>query len=173
MSRTSWVALLRGVNVGGHRRVPMAALREALGAAGLGDVRTHLQSGNAVFRGGPDDEAEVAALVRAAVHSACGVDADVVVRTGAALGDVVARLPWPARAAEPALLHVLFLSTVPTGLRVAGVADAEEVRPDGREVWLWYGSGAGRSRLRVDAPGVVATARNWRTVQALAAMAAD
>ena len=170
---TRWVALLRGVNVGGHRRVPMADLRAGLTAAGLTDVRTHLASGNAVVSGGPDGEAELAALVRDVVRSACDVDTDVVVRTAAEMADLVARLPWPDRAAaEPALLHVLLLSAEPADVAVSRCGDDEEVLPDGREVWLWYGAGAGRSRLQVDVPGVVATARNWRTVTALADQAA-
>lgn len=170
MSR--WVALLRGVNVGGHRRVPMADLRAGLTAAGLDDVRTHLQSGNAVFSGGPDDEAAVAALVRAVVLDTCGVHTDVVVRDGAQLAGVVARLPWPDRSADPALLHVLFLSAVPERVVVARAGEGEEVRADGREVFVWYGQGQGRSRLSVETPGSVATARNWRTVLALAELSA-
>ncbi len=168
---TTWVVLLRGVNVGGHRRVPMADLRAGLAAAGLGEVRTYVQSGNAVFTGGPEDEAAVAALVRSVVADTCGVDTDVVVRTGAELAALEARLPWPERAASPTQLHVLFLDAVPERVVPSRVGDDEEVRADGREVWIWYGGGAGRSKLAVELPGVVATARNWRTVQALTALA--
>jgi uncharacterized protein (DUF1697 family) len=168
---TRWVALLRGVNVGGHRRVPMVDLRAGLQGAGLDGVATYLQSGNAVFTGGPDAEADVAALVRSVVRSACGVEAEVVVRTAQELAGLVARLPWPERAADPALLHVLLLSGVPERVDAVHVGGDEQVLVDGRDVWLWYGAGAGRSRLRVEAPGVVATARNWRTVQALAELA--
>ena len=164
------MALLRGVNVGGHRRVPMADLRAGLTGAGLADVRTYLQSGNAVFTGGPDDEGEVAQLVQSVVAGTCGVDTDVVVRSGAELSDVVARNPWPERASSPKLLHVLFLSAVPDEVRTDRVGELEEVAADGREVWVFYGAGAGGSRLRLDAPGAVATARNWTTVAALAAM---
>lgn len=169
---TTWVALLRGVNVGGHRRVAMADLRAGLTAAGLDGVRTLLQSGNAVFTGGPDGEAEVAALVSSVLRGSCGVDAQVVARTGAQLAGVVGRLPWPERAAQPNLLMVLFLSAEPGEVRASHVGADEQVQADGREVWLWYGAGSGRSRLQVQAPAVVTAARNWRTVQALAAMSA-
>lgn len=164
------MALLRGVNVGGHRRVAMADLRAGLTAAGLAGVRTHLQSGNAVFTGGPDDEAEVAALVTEVLRGSCGVDVEVVVRTGEQLAGVVGRLPWRERAAQPNLLLVLFLSGEPSEVQVSKLGEDEQVQADGREVWLWYGAGSGRSRLQVEAPGVVATARNWRTVLALAAL---
>lgn len=168
MSR--WVALLRGVNVGGHRRVSMADLRAGLAGAGLTGVRTYLQSGNALFEDGPDDQTAVAALVREVVATSCGVDTEVVVRTAAELADVVRRVPWQARAAEPTLLHVLLLSQLPEGVEARRAGPDEEVLADGREVWVWYGAGAGRSRLVVDAPGAVATARSWRTVQALDAL---
>lgn len=170
---TRWLALLRGVNVGGHRRVPMADLRAGLTDAGLLDVRTYLQSGNAVFTGGPDDEGEVAQLVRSVVAGTCGVDTDVVVRSGAQLADLVARNPWPERNATPKLLHVLFLSAVPEQVRADRVGELEEVAADGREVWVFYGAGAGVSKLRLDVAGVVVTARNWTTVTALAAMSED
>ncbi|HVM28225.1 MAG TPA: DUF1697 domain-containing protein, partial [Mycobacteriales bacterium] len=84
---TRWVALLRGVNVGGHRRVPMADLRRTLTACGAADVRTHLQSGNAVLTL-PGDRDAVTALVRTAVEE-LGVGCDVVARTGAELAGLV------------------------------------------------------------------------------------
>jgi uncharacterized protein (DUF1697 family) len=169
---TRWVALLRGVNVGGHRRVPMADLRAGLSDVGLTDAKTYLQSGNAVFSGGPDRSDDVAALVRSVVADRCGVDTDVVVRTGAEVTDVVARNPWPERVGSPTLLNVLLLSAAPSQVRTLRLGPEDEVVADGREVWVWYGAGAGRSRLQVDTAGVVATARNWRTVTALAELSA-
>lgn len=168
---TRWVVLLRGVNVGGHRRVPMADLRTALEAAGLRGVRTHLQSGNAVLDA-EGSEADVEAAARQVLADDLGVPCDVMVRSAADLRAVADRNPWPERTAEPTLLHVLFLSApVPHDLAARYVGPDEEVLVDGREVWVWYGAGAGRSRLVLDA-GVPATARNWRTVQTLVAMSA-
>jgi uncharacterized protein (DUF1697 family) len=169
---TRWVALLRGVNVGGHRRVPMADLRQGLAGAGLSGVRTYLQSGNAVFRSDSSDAGEVAALVREVVAQACGVDADVVVRTHAELADVVARNPWPELASTPKQLHVLFLSQRSDDVHITRVGTGEQVAVDGREVWVWYGGGAGRSRLQVQVPDAVVTARNFSTVTALALLSA-
>ena len=168
---TRWVALLRGVNVGGHRRVPMAALRTALEAAGMRDVRTYLQSGNAVLDA-DGDEASVQAAVQRVVADAIGVDCDVMVRSADDLRDVVRRNPWPERVDAPTLLHVVFLAG-PAGPDAAAsrVGPQEEVVVDGREVWVWYGDGAGRSRLSLDGIGVAATARNWRTVSALVDLA--
>lgn len=166
-----WVALLRGVNVGGHRRVSMADLRHELGRLGAQDVRTRLQSGNAVLTLPGADADQVRAVVVEAVL-ALGVTCDVVVRSGAELADLVARNPWPERAeADPALLHVGFLSAPGPG-EARRVGAQEEVRFDGSEVWLWYGAGAGRSRLALEVGDRVLTVRNWRTVTALAELTA-
>lgn len=164
---TRYVALLRGVNVGGHRKVPMAGLRSALSDAGATDVRTYVQSGNAAFDS-PLPPDGVADLVQSAVQACSGVVPDVVVRTRAEVAGVVARNPWPERRTTPALLHVLFLSAEPASVRADRVGEQEQVMPDGKEIWVWYGGGSGRSKLRVEAPGVVVTARNWTTVTALA-----
>jgi uncharacterized protein (DUF1697 family) len=144
----------------------MADLRRELTARGAADARTYLQSGNAVLSWDGDPTGLVVEAV-----AALGVACEVVVRTAADLADVVARCPWPERAAQdPALLHVLFLDRA-VDVRVRGAGPQEEVRADGREVWVWYGAGSGRSRLALDAPGAVVTARNWRTVTALAELA--
>ncbi len=166
---TRWAALLRGVNVGGHRRVPMADLRAGLIAAGLQDVSTYLQSGNAVFESDLTGPGEVAALVRTVVAQCSGVDCDVVVRTAAELAAIIGRNPWPDRTASPSLLHVLLLSA-PGEVGVRRVGEREQVHLADREVWVFYGDGAGRTRLQVEVPGVVVTARNWSTVTALASL---
>jgi uncharacterized protein (DUF1697 family) len=108
--------------------------------------------------------------VREVVAASSGVDTVAVVRTGPELAEVVARNPWPDRAATPKQLHVLFLSA-PAAVQTARVGPDEEVAVDGGEVWVWYGAGAGRSRLQLQAPGAVVTARNWTTVTALAQLA--
>ena len=166
---TRVVALLRGVNVGGHRRVPMAQLRTLLGELGYTDVATYLQSGNAVFTTQEDPEA-VARAVHEAILTGMDVDATVLVRTAAELADVVAGNPWPERAAWPKQLHAVFLTAEP-----AAVPDVSRFAPDeaevrGRVAYVWYAEGAGRSKLTLPLPGVEAPARNWTTVLALAEM---
>jgi uncharacterized protein (DUF1697 family) len=162
---TTWVALLRGVNVGGNRRVPMKQLVAAVEQRGGEDVRTYLQSGNVVL-GGPRSEKQAAELVTQAVGD-LGVDCDVLVRSASQLTALVAGNPWPERTGEPTKLNVGFLSAAGEGT-VRGLAEQEEVRFAGREVWLWYGAGQGRSKLALDVGGRVLTVRNWRTVTALA-----
>lgn len=174
----TFVALLRGINVGGRNRVGMAALRDALAADGYRAVRTYLQSGNVVLDG--DDPQRVAADVRAAVARTAGIDVPVVLRAPAELRGVLDWDPFPDRAAaEPKLLHVLFCDREPDP---AGVAEllAGDFAPDalahrGRELALSYTDGMARSKLQYATVlrrcGVDGTARNWRTVRALAELA--
>jgi uncharacterized protein (DUF1697 family) len=82
-------------------------------------------------------------VVRSAVRTCSGVDTEVVVRTQAEVADVVARNPWPDRTASPGLQHVLFLSAEPAAVRADRVGAHEQVQPDGREVWVWYGRRVG------------------------------
>ncbi len=176
-SVTTFVALLRGINVGGNKRVPMAALRELLEGLGYLDVRTLLQSGNAVFSsagkaGSLEKDIEVA------LSSRFGFDARVLVRTGAELATVAAGNPWPEAVDEPKKLHVAFLDAVPskgwdTALRDANFAP-EQYRLRGRELYVWYRNGLMDSKLNVPlfrAVKVTATLRNWNTVTKLAELA--
>lgn len=175
------VLLLRGVNVGGHGRLPMSGLRETLGALGLPDARTHLQSGNAVVSATPAQAGALAARLEGAISERFGVATTVIVRDGAALAEVVAANPFPAEAAaDPASVHVAFLAGAPAADDVARL-DPERSPGDrfavhGTEVYLHYPSGSGRSKLTAayleQMLGVAATARNWRTVSALLEMAA-
>ena len=173
---TTYAALLRGVNVGGHRRVPMAVLRDVLAALGHTGVTTYLQSGNAVFRSDEPDADVLAAAIRTAVRDALDVDVPVLVRAGAELAQVVAGNPWPDRAAEPKKLHVACLSAVPADAPDLSRFAPDEVRVVGRAAYLWYADRSGRSKLTLDvlerALGVTGTARNWTTVTALARMTA-
>lgn len=170
---TTYVALLRGVNVGGHNRVPMAELRKALADKGFGDVRTYLQSGNAVFTSRSRPPEQLAATVHDAIAHDLGIDCAVLVRSGAELADVVARNPWPERTGSPKLLNVAFLSQPPAPSAAPGrVGEREEVVVDGAHAYVWYADGAGRSKLSLTPLGVAATVRNWTTVVALSELTA-
>jgi uncharacterized protein (DUF1697 family) len=177
-----FVCLLRGVNVGGHRRVPMAELRVALGELGFESVATYIQSGNVVFGAGPEDPGEV---VRRCLADRFGVDAPVVLRTAEQLaaGLAASERIFPPDAGEDAgalahdkRVHILFLSDTPSVDRLgADVAKGEEAVLDGRELHVRYQAGAGKSRLTIDgierALGVTATGRNLATVRALVRLA--
>jgi uncharacterized protein (DUF1697 family) len=177
-----YAVLLRAVNLGSHGRVSMADLRRLLESLGYADVRTYLQSGNAVVSSSERDPGRLGRAVEKALSDELGIDTGVLVRTGPELAAVIAGNPFPEALAKPALLHVAFLSADPTRAAMAGLDPAaytpDEFRLGDRAVYLRYATGSGRSKLgpalgRVLAPiGVVATARNWNTVKALADMTA-
>lgn len=184
------VALLRGINVGTGPRISMADLRDA--AAGLGwlDVRTHLQSGNVVFRvGDPGAPAELATALGAAVLARAGFEPSVVVLTAPELATVGSDSPFRREAAAAhTTVHTVVLSVTAGPELAARVLDAQARLAGstgdravalGRAVHLLLPAGLGRSRLAAAitrpgalGPGVVATARNASTVAALLAMTA-
>ncbi len=174
---TAYVAFLRAVNVGGKNTLPMVALRDALTGAGLDEVATVLQSGNVVFRSRTSAGA-AAKIVAGTIEEAFGLQIGVVIRSAAELEAVAATNPFldPEADRDPKALHVAFLARRPTAAAVAKL-DPDRSPPDafavlGREVYLSYPDGSGRSRLTLEylegALGVTGTARNWRTVQRLA-----
>jgi uncharacterized protein (DUF1697 family) len=171
---TVLAALLRGVNVGGATRVPMADLRRVVADAGYGDVRTHLNSGNVLLTS-DDDPARVARTLRDACAAAFPVQPDVVVRTRDELHAVLAAWPFLDRDDDPTHHHVVLLpGDAPARVPDVPVEPPEDLAAAGRELYLHLPHGVGRSRLAARlTTGVrpVGTARNLRTVTALAALA--
>ena len=177
MTTTAYAALLRGINVGGHHKVPMAELRALLSDLGHGDVSTYLQSGNAVFTSAVGDENTLAAQLREAIEAHFGFGVDVLVRNHAYLAAVAAACPFPAASLEGKQLHVTYFSEPVAESRFAGLDAAsylpEEFRLGDRALYLFAPDGLGRSKLaevlaRSGPPqGVVATSRNWNTVAKL------
>ncbi|HET8971140.1 MAG TPA: DUF1697 domain-containing protein [Candidatus Nanopelagicales bacterium] len=175
-----YVVLLRAVNVGG-RSVKMADLRKVLTGLGYDDVRTYLQSGNAVITAPRAAPASVAAKIEPALQQAFGLQIQVVVLTAAQLDGVVAANPFGEVESEPTKLVVDFIGEPfpRTGGDTLDLGDLPErgERGDG-VVYLHFPDGQGRSKLT---PAVLSralggrwgTARNWRTVLALQALAAD
>ncbi len=166
---TGWAALLRGINVGGQRRVPMSELRALAMELGYANVATYVQSGNLVFTGG-DDAGTIAAELEAALEAHFGFAIPVVLRSRDALERIAAHHPFEDRQDDPARLHVFFLVDDPDSERVARWHPdrfaPDEVHISGREVYAHLPNGMGRSKLTVEL-GTPATARNWRTVQAI------
>ncbi|MEI5097898.1 DUF1697 domain-containing protein [Streptomyces sp. PmtG] len=178
MATKIYAALLRGVNVGGSRQVPMARLRTLLEERGLDRVRTHLQSGNVAFAADRGDEDSLAAELGAALEREFGFTVDLLVRDGAYLRAVVDACPFPAAGLEGKQLHVTYFSEPVAPDRFAGIdQDAflpEEFRIGDRALYLYAPDGLGRSRLGAALArpaltrGLVATSRNWNTVTKLA-----
>ncbi|MER7232930.1 DUF1697 domain-containing protein [Streptomyces olivaceus] len=174
---TRYAALLRGINVGGARKLPMADLRALLEELGHGGVRTHLQSGQAVFASEHGDEESLAAELARAIEKRFGFPVDVLVRDHAYLRAVAEACPFPAADLEPKQLHVTYFSAPVDEERFAPVDRSafrpEEFRLGDRALYLYAPDGLGRSRLaealarpRVN-KGLTATTRNWNTVTRL------
>jgi uncharacterized protein (DUF1697 family) len=175
------IALLRGINVGGRRKVPMAELRAVAEGLGFGDVASYVQSGNLVYRTSLAVERAAAALAQA-IEAHFGFDVPVIVRAASRWRRHAAGSPFPdAEAARANLLHLcLACAPVPRDAvaRLTERATAgERIAVVSGALWIDFAGGVARSKLtpalldRV--AGASVTARNWRTVQALAALAAE
>ena len=165
------IALLRGVNVGGNKRVEMARLRALLEELGYRDVRTYVNSGNVVFSGPRRSERHL----EAAIAQTFGFEVPVVLRTRDELADVVQANPLRDVASDPAKHLVVFC-----GAEAATDLDPADFAPEtfhvrGREVYLWAPGGVATSPLTkvlaTKSVGEKSTARNWRTVEKLLALA--
>ncbi|WP_137992615.1 DUF1697 domain-containing protein [Streptomyces vilmorinianum] len=182
---TTYAALLRGINVGGHRRVPMAELRSLLEELGHRNVRTYLQSGNVVFTTDADEPAdeELAAALEDAVEKHFGFRVDCLVRGAEYLAAVADACPFPAAELEAKQVHVTYFSEQAGRERFALIDQAaflpEEFRLGDRCLYLYAPEGLGRSKLAeaLSRPalvkGIVATSRNWNTVVKLVEMTRD
>jgi uncharacterized protein (DUF1697 family) len=180
MPTTRMLALLRGVNVGGHRKVPMAALREVAAAIGLTDVSTYIASGNLVFSS-TLKPATVAGRLAAAIHERFGFPVDLVVVTRAQWEAAVAGCPFAAAAAaRPNALHLAVCPGKPAKGALAALTPlcqgGEAVAVVGDVLWVDYAAGVARSKLTpvaLDrAMGSPVTARNVRTATQLLSMLA-
>lgn len=159
----TYIALLRGINVGGHKMVSMAGVRAKMTAAGYSNVRTLLQSGNVVFEG----------------RKPKGLDAllgtDVLIRTAGEWRSIVERNPFPKEAkADPAHLVVMCLRDPPASLDSLVMPARERASLDASQLYLYYPDGQGTSKLtnaliekKLATRG---TARNWNTTLKLLAM---
>jgi uncharacterized protein (DUF1697 family) len=170
-----WVALLRGVNVGGRHRLPMEALAGFFAAAGCGDVRTVIQSGNVLFRASVTVARAAPDKVAARIHKEFGHRPAMVVRSAAELAKVAAENPFIAQGCDQELLHVVFLAERPAAAAVAALDPAHSLGDRfavrGREVYLFLPRGVSGTKLTVDyldrTLGTMGTWRNWRSVRRL------
>jgi uncharacterized protein (DUF1697 family) len=181
------VALLRGINVGGNNKVPMAELRELMASLGHADVTTYIQSGNVVFSTGETDITALAEGLEQAIVAAFGIQVRVAVFSRDELAQVIRDNPYSDEP-NPRAVHAVFLSASPGPEVAKGVADAqrraEQKQPGtrdtaqvmGRAIFLHTPDGFGRSELasqitsRGRAAELAGTARNWATVTKLLAM---
>jgi uncharacterized protein (DUF1697 family) len=167
-----YVALLRGINVGGNKKVPMARLRALLEGLGHTDVATLLQSGNAVFTTKEKSPAKLVKQLEAAIAKEFGFEVSVIVRTRDELAAVIQANPLPGAEETPSHFLVTFLADEPDPKKLQALDPAayapDEFRVVGRELYARFPKGIGNSKLAAVLAGprlgVTATARNWNTV---------
>ena len=174
----TYIVLLRGINVGGNNMIRMADLARLMEANACADVRTYIQSGNAVFRSAASDPERLARKIAGAIARLRGFEPRVLVLTAAEVERAAAANPFPEGAREPKTVHLFFLAAKPTRPDLKAIeeirAKSERVALKGRVFYMHTPDGLGKSKLATRAErllGVEATARNWNTVMALLEMA--
>ena len=176
-----YVALLRGINVGGKNRLSMKDLVAIFAEAGCDDVQTYIQSGNVVFRAAEAHASRIPARITTAISGRLGFRAPVVMRTAGELRTIARGNPFLRAGADPDALHVMFLSDRPPPRKVAAL-DPKRSPPDefevrGREIYLRCPNGVARTKLTnayFDTKlSTTSTMRNWRTVLKLVELAGE
>ena len=166
---TAFVSLLRAVNVGGTGKLPMTELKAMCEGAGFRSVRTYIASGNVVFES-TKTEAQLKAILEAALKAYAGKPVGVLVRTAAEMAAVLAGNPFAQMPGSRVVAY--FLDGAPTKDALQTVANqtCEQLRLGKREIYVYYPDGMGNSKLKI-AAAKAGTARNMNTIAKLAVMA--
>lgn len=179
---SAYVALLRAINVGGRNLVAMSDLRDLLGALGFADARSLLQSGNLVFQSDRRTSAMLERLLEVETEKRFELAVDYLVRTADEWETLIASNPFPDEAErDPSHLVVTFLKKAPDAKDIkalqAAIRGPEIVHCRGKELYVVYPAGIGRSKLTntlIERElGARGTGRNWNTVLKLAALARE
>jgi uncharacterized protein (DUF1697 family) len=176
----TYIAMLRGINVGPGKVVKMERLRTSFATLGFGEVRTYVQSGNVVFELERKSPAELTRTIEAKIQRDFGFTVPVLIKTSKELAQIVRDNPLlRVKEIDVSKLHVTFLSDTPPKTAAEVLQDLattrERFRILNREVYLYCPDGYGSSKLTNNTIekkfSLVATTRNWRTVNALLEMA--
>lgn len=171
-----FISLLRGINVGGNKKIKMADLRDLYQSLGFKDTKTLLQSGNAVFMTDIDDSSRVREMIEAGIQETFGFDVTIILRTPDELQAVIDKHPFTdEQVNDPAKISFVYLDSMPTHDAVDTLRDnnpgKEIIHAGGSQLYIFYEDGKGKSKLdnnRIErALKVKATARNWNTTQKL------
>jgi uncharacterized protein (DUF1697 family) len=177
-----YVCMLRGINVGGHKKVKMDQLRAAFEALGFKQVKTYIQSGNVVFMAPKSSPARLCKKIETKIQTDFGHSVSAIIRSSDDMKQIVTRNPFLQDAGiDPEKLHVMFLSKAPESCALEKViplaSPLQQLRCIGHELYLYLPNGVAESfvmKKPVDRLlGVVTTMRNWRTVNAIHQMCMD
>jgi uncharacterized protein (DUF1697 family) len=171
------ISILRGINVGGKRKVPMEALKKCYESLGFQNVKTYIQSGNVIFDYKGGDTQGLAEMLERGIRETFGFEVTVVIRSKEEMLRVIRGFPFTSE--EEDFAHVTFLSKTPASVPIEEIDMAlgkgERFSVSGKEVYLFCPNGYGRTKLTNSLfekkLNVAATTRNWRTVNALYALA--
>jgi uncharacterized protein (DUF1697 family) len=176
----SFIALFRGINVGGSGVLPMRDLIKILEVLDLRDIKTYIQSGNAVFRSPEENPSHIATRISAEIKKRFSIEPQVLLLESAEMEKALEANPFPEAESEPKTLHLSFLAWVPEHPDLQSVEklkkDGERFALKGRVFYLHAPEGIGRSKLAANIEkllGVPATSRNWRTVTSIMTLARD
>lgn len=169
---TRFVAFLRGINVGGHRKIKMAELKQLHEKMGHKNVATYLQSGNVVFDSPDTDRAKLIGAIEQAYRSQLEIDTHVILRNMEEMAGAIANLPFPLNEKrEPKFLNGIFLSETPDSGAIKTLMQyegPEEIQIIGDVLYVYYTDGSGRSKFNLALIEknleVRGTARNWNSV---------
>lgn len=176
------ISMLRGVNVGPHNRIKMDALRAVYESLKFETPRTYVQSGNVIFRTKEKNSSQLAQKIRAAIEKKFKCSPEVILRTAEEVRKAMAATPFADRPKlEPGKILVSFLAAEPPLEARAGFDRfkdyPEEVHLKGRELYIYFPNGAGRSKLPWSSLEkllkVTGTARNWNSVKAMLEIAEE
>jgi uncharacterized protein (DUF1697 family) len=166
-----YIALFRGINVGGHNKLPMSDLVDILAGIGAQDVKTYIQSGNIVFQSQEVDTVELANVISLEVEKKCGFTPRVLVLTVEDLDMAMDENPFPVPEGDGSTLHLGFLAEEPENVNLEKLTalkgESEHYCLTPKVFYLYAPDGVGKSRLAAAAEkiiGVEMTDRNWNTV---------
>lgn len=179
MAQHTYIALLRGINVSGQKKIKMADLRGLLTKAGLSEVKTYIQSGNIVFDSAEESPSGLAALIQKVILDQYGWKVPTLVLTPAELQAAVAGYPWSDKDDRtPEKIYITFLESEPAAENQAAI-DGQAYLPEeylvvGKIIYFYPPNGAGRAKMNNNffekKLKVSATTRNWRTTNKLIEM---
>jgi len=175
----TYIALLRGINVGGHKKVPMAELRGLLTKFGLENVQTYIQSGNVIFQSSSNDSATLENNIQKSILDHFEFEVPVLVRTRDELSTIFNNCPFPEE--KKVESYFIMLNEAPEKELIDEISQQifpnEEFVTTNESVYIFYSLGAGKAKLGVNwfekKLKVKATARNYRTMVKLLAMSEE